>query len=82
MGLLSRLLTLPLEPVRGVVWVAQQVLDEAERKYYDPAPVRRALAALEEELRAGRIDQETFDRHESALLDRLEEIARHRPGAS
>ncbi|MFE9040320.1 gas vesicle protein GvpG [Streptomyces sp. NPDC007818] len=78
MGLLSRLLTLPLEPVRGVVWVAQQALDQAERQCYDPAPVWRALADLDEELRAGRIDQETFDREEAFLLDRLEEIARHR----
>ncbi|MFI8370172.1 gas vesicle protein GvpG [Streptomyces sp. NPDC085466] len=78
MGLLSRLLTLPLEPVRGVVWVARQALDQAERQYYDPAPVWHALAELDEELRAGRIDQETFDRDEAVLLDRLEEIAHHR----
>ncbi|WP_418605923.1 gas vesicle protein GvpG [Georgenia sp. SUBG003] len=43
MGLLSGLLTLPLAPVRGTVWVAQQVLDEAEREYYDVGKIRRQL---------------------------------------
>ncbi|GGY57712.1 gas vesicle protein GvpG [Streptomyces omiyaensis] len=78
MGLLSRLLTFPLEPVRGAVWVARQALAQAEREYYDPAPVRQALADLNEALRTGEIDQETFDQHEAALLARLEELARQR----
>ncbi|MFI8965982.1 gas vesicle protein GvpG [Streptomyces sp. NPDC053493] len=78
MGLLSQLLTLPVAPMRGVVWVAQQVADKAEQEYYDPAPVWRALGDLEESLRAGEIDQETFDLLEDQLLDRLAEIAEYR----
>ena len=71
-GLLGEVLLLPLAPVRGAVWVMEQVLSEAERLYYDPAAVRADLARLEERLEAGEIDDATFDRLEDELLDRLE----------
>lgn len=77
MGLLTGLLTFPLAPVRATVWVAEQVVVAAEREYYDPAPVRRALAELEQDLLAGRIDEDAYDRREDELLDRLDELERH-----
>ncbi|MDX3076253.1 gas vesicle protein GvpG [Streptomyces sp. NPDC088354] len=80
MGLVTGLLGLPLAPVRGVVWVVERVKDAAEEEYYDPAPVEQALAALEKELLAGRIDEATFEEREDELLDRLEEITAHRRG--
>lgn len=76
MGLLDGLATLPLAPFRGVLWVGRQVVEAAEREYYDPATIRSELAALEQELLAGRIDEETFDHAEDELLDRLEEAYR------
>ncbi|MFB7467463.1 gas vesicle protein GvpG [Streptomyces sp. NPDC056224] len=78
MGLLTQLLTLPLAPVRGVVWVAQRVVDQAEEEYYDPAPVWRELAELEQRLVTGEIDEETFDQREDELLDRLRQIEEFR----
>jgi hypothetical protein len=71
-GLLGEVLLLPFAPVRGSAWVIGQVLNEAERLYYDPATVRAELAALEEQLTSGEIDEEEFDRREDELLDRLE----------
>ncbi|MFI0221949.1 gas vesicle protein GvpG [Streptomyces lydicus] len=71
MGLITDLLTFPLAPVRGTVWVLDQVLLTAEREYYDPEPVRAELAQLERELVEGRIEDEEFDRREDELLDRL-----------
>ncbi|AUY47892.1 gas vesicle protein GvpG [Streptomyces sp. CB01881] len=80
MGLFTQILTLPLAPVRGTVWVLERVVEAAEDEYYDPAPVERELAALERALLAGDIDEETFDRREDELLDRLDEIrARRQP---
>jgi len=38
-GLLSGLLTLPVAPVRGVVWVAERMLDEANTELSDPATI-------------------------------------------
>ncbi|MFH8386691.1 gas vesicle protein GvpG [Kitasatospora sp. NPDC018058] len=76
MGLITGLLTLPLAPVRGVVWVAEQVANAAERQYYDPSPAEEALKSLERELIAGQISEEEFDRREEELLDELDEIHR------
>lgn len=75
MGLLSGLVTLPLAPVRGVVWVAQTIEEAAEDQLYDPAVVRAELAALQRDLEDGLIDEESYEREEDALLDRLERRA-------
>ncbi|MFE9647597.1 gas vesicle protein GvpG [Streptomyces sp. NPDC006365] len=80
MGLIGEVLLLPLAPVRGSAWVVRQVLNEAERIYYDPATVRRELAQLEERLESGEIDEEEFDRLEDELLDRLEISTRGNAG--
>jgi len=71
-GLIGEVLLLPFAPVRGSGWVIGQVVEEAERLYYDPAAVRAELAQLEERLEAGEIDDDEFDRLEDELLDRLE----------
>jgi hypothetical protein len=71
-GLIGEVLMLPFAPVRGSAWAIRQVLREAERIYYDPATVRAELARLEEQLEAGEITEEEFDRREDELLDRLE----------
>ncbi|MFJ7966483.1 gas vesicle protein GvpG [Streptomyces sp. NPDC096324] len=80
MGLFTQLVTLPLAPVRGVAWVMDRVLEAAEDEYYDPAPIRLQLAELERQLNAGEIDEETFDRVEDQLLDRLDEIRAYQQG--
>lgn len=76
MGLIKEVLLLPFAPARGSAWVIGQVLHEAERIYYDPATVRAELARLEEQLEAGEITEEEFDRREDELLDRLETALR------
>ncbi|MEV6957904.1 gas vesicle protein GvpG [Streptomyces sp. NPDC051207] len=76
MGLITEVLLLPFAPVRGSAWAVRQVLNEAERIYYDPATVRAELSRLEERLEAGEITEEEFDRMEDELLDRLETAER------
>jgi chorismate mutase len=71
MGLIGGLLTLPLAPVRGVAWVFDQVMDEAEAQLYDPARIRADLADAEAALERGEIDEETYEALERELLDRL-----------
>jgi hypothetical protein len=71
MGLL-KLLTFPVSaPVSGAQWILQTLRDEAERQYHDPAAIRRQMADLESDRRAGRISDDEFDRREEALLERL-----------
>ncbi|MDI1454963.1 gas vesicle protein GvpG [Streptomyces sp. NPDC004009] len=72
MGLLTALLTAPLAPVRGVVWVADQLAEAADREVNDPAAVRVQLAALNRALEDGEIDLVHFEREEDRLLDLLE----------
>ena len=71
MGLITGLLTLPIAPVRGVVWVAEKLQDAAERELHDPAVLRAQLTALNQELEDGFINLEEFEREEERLLDRL-----------
>jgi hypothetical protein len=78
MGLITGLLTLPLAPVRGVAWVAEQVAEQAERELYDEDRIMREIAAAELAHDAGEIDGETLDAHLDALLERLEEGRRIR----
>ncbi|MFG2669317.1 gas vesicle protein GvpG [Streptomyces sp. DT20] len=74
MGLITGLLTLPIAPVRGVVWVAEKLNDTAERELHDPAVLRTQLAVLNQELESGDISLEEFEREEERLLDRLHAV--------
>ena len=71
MGLIGGLLTLPLAPVRGLAWVFEQVVDEAEAQLHDPARIRAELADAEAALERGEIDEPTYEAMERELLDRL-----------
>jgi hypothetical protein len=70
-GLFTGLLTLPLAPVRGVVWVADQVTQEAERQLYDEGSIRAELVALELEAEEGALSDEEIQAREEELLERL-----------
>lgn len=78
MGLITGLLTLPLAPVRGTVWVAEQVQREAERQYYDPAQIRQALEDVDEARNAGEVSEEEAAALEEQLVARLQEGLRRR----
>ncbi|MBK3555908.1 gas vesicle protein GvpG [Streptomyces sp. MBT56] len=71
MGLISGLLLLPLAPARGVVWIAEQLQETAERELYDPGVIRAQLAELNRDLDDGLIGLEEFEAEEEKLLDRL-----------
>lgn len=71
MGLFSALIKLPIAPVRGVGWVADQVLQEAERQYYDPALIRQQLDEVDRLRRAGQLSPAEADEREEELLSRL-----------
>jgi hypothetical protein len=73
MGLLSGLLTLPLAPVRGTVWIAEQLAAEAERELRDENSVRRQLAEAERRFELGALSVEEYEAIEDELLERLEE---------
>lgn len=72
MGLISGLLTLPLAPVRGTVWIAERLAEQAERELGDETTIRRQLAELELRYESGALSLEEFEQTEDELLERLE----------
>jgi hypothetical protein len=71
MGLITGILTWPLAPVRGVAWIAEQVRQEAERQWLDPAALHDALEDVQARRDAGLIDDAEADRLEDELIERL-----------
>jgi hypothetical protein len=69
--LFSGLLTLPLAPVRGVVWLGEKLEEEARRQWSDPAAVRQQIAQVDAAYEAGEITAEQRDQLEDELVARL-----------
>ena len=72
MGLITGLLTLPLAPVRGTVWIAEKLAEEAERQMQGERSPRRRLLVAERQLELGLLSQEEYEVIEEAALDQLE----------
>jgi hypothetical protein len=70
-GLVTGLLGLPLAPVRGVIWLAEQILEQAEEQFYDPARIRVQLEQVDEARRSGELTEEECVEIENELLQRL-----------
>ena len=70
-GLVTGLVTWPLAPVRGMVWVAEQIETEAERQWYDPELITRELDDVAQRRRLGELSDEDADLLEEELVQRL-----------
>jgi len=72
MGLFTGILLAPLAPVRGTIWLAEQLAEQAAREVDEEATVRRLLAEAESDLERGVLTEDEFEQIEDGLLDRLE----------
>jgi cytochrome c-type biogenesis protein CcmI len=79
MGLITGLLTLPLAPVRGVMWIAEQIQREAERQWSDPDVLRAQLADVQADRDRGILDEAEADRLEDELVRSLLQLERQSP---
>jgi hypothetical protein len=70
-GLFKELALLPLAPVRGTVWVTEQIAEEADRRLYDEENIKRELLQLELDADEGRIGDAERERLERDLFERL-----------
>jgi len=70
-GLFKELALLPLAPVRGTVWVTEQIAEEADRRLYDEDNIKRELLQLELDADEGRIGDAERERLERDLFERL-----------
>lgn len=68
MGLLGGVLGAPLAPVRGLVWLARTLAEQAEREMTDPARLRRELERIEADHARGAISEAERDRLEAAII--------------
>jgi hypothetical protein len=73
MGLFTGLLTLPLAPVRGTVWIAEQLAAEAERELQAERSPRRRLKEAERQFELGAITVDEYEAIEDELLAQLDE---------
>jgi hypothetical protein len=79
MGLLTKILTLPvMGPINGVTWIAEQMIEQAEREIYDEGGVRGKLMELELRFDLGEIDEAEYLAAEEVLLTRLKEIREYK----
>jgi hypothetical protein len=70
-GLITGLLTLPLAPVRGTIWLAERLQEQAEGELYDENAIRVQLMEVEAAREAGEIEDEEATLMEDALVERL-----------
>lgn len=71
MGLITGLLTLPLAPVRGTVWIAERILEQAEAEMDDEGVIVARLMEIDEARQAGEISEQEAAESEDILLERL-----------
>jgi hypothetical protein len=71
-GPLHRVLLLPLAPVRGTIWIAEQLAAQADQELDEQTVVRRLLLEAEAALERGELTEREFDQIEDELLDRLD----------
>jgi gas vesicle protein GvpG len=74
MGLITGLLTLPLAPVRGTVWIAERLEEQALAELNDDSEIRAQLLELEELRATGTVDEEQLVAAEDELVERLMEL--------
>lgn len=78
MGLITGLLGLPVAPLRGTIWVAEQVLQQAEEEFYDPARIKAQLEDVDRARAAGELSEDEATALEDELVERLL-VSRSRP---
>jgi hypothetical protein len=71
MGLITGIIGLPLAPLRGTIWVAEQIQQQAEDEFYDPANIRAQMEAVEQARVAGDLSDDEATAIEDEPVERL-----------
>lgn len=72
--------TILLAPLKGVVWLAEKIYEQAEKELVDEEGVKHRLTELYMLLETGQISEEEFEQQEEELVDRLETIEEYKKG--
>jgi len=74
MGLFTGLLTLPLAPVRGTMWVAEKLYDAAEQEANPDVQFRAQLETLQIAYELGELTDEDYEQAEQELVEQFERL--------
>ncbi|MFG2001436.1 gas vesicle protein GvpG [Spirillospora sp. NPDC048911] len=80
MGLFTGLVTLPLAPVRGVVWLADVLKEQAEAQLYDPGKIAAEMQEIADAVASGEMSDEEAAEREEELIGRLTRNQRSQGG--
>jgi len=61
-----------------LLFIAEKILEQAEKELMNEDEVRQELRELYEQLESGRITEEEFEKREEDLVKRLEEIEEYK----
>jgi gas vesicle protein GvpG len=78
MGLITGLLTLPLAPVRGTIWLAEKLEEKAYEEMTDESGLHQALLELEAARERGELGEDEVAEAEDALIERFMTIRGYR----
>jgi hypothetical protein len=67
-------------PMRGLFRIFREVADRAEAEMYDEEGVKAELMAAYRLFEEGALTEEAFAEREAELVERLDEIDRHKKG--
>ncbi|MEU1999093.1 gas vesicle protein GvpG [Nocardia gamkensis] len=70
-GVVTSILSLPVAPVRGVIWLGELIQDQVDQKMHDPALMRRELEEIDAAAAAGQLSEEERKQAQQAVLDRM-----------
>jgi Gas vesicle protein G len=71
MGLFTGLATLPFAPVRGVIWLGERLLEQAENELYDPRKIYQQLEEIDQARASGQLSEQESADAEAELVARL-----------
>ena len=69
-----------LAPVKGLIFIAEQIHAQAMGELLDEEGVRQELRELYMLLETGKISEAQFEEREAALVERLEELEAYKKG--
>jgi hypothetical protein len=79
MGLLSSLLLFPvMGPIRGILFVVEQIQAEAEAAMFDERRIQAQIIELSQRLDLGEMSEEEYEEHETVLLEQLNAIIEYK----
>lgn len=67
-----------LAPIKGIIWLAEMIKEQAEKEFLDESKVQEELLNLQLQLDESKITEEEYKKQEQKLLERLEEIRKYK----